>query len=238
MCNMKRKIVLNGKTVEYELERKRVKNLNLRVRADGIYVSAARGVPVGAVEDFMRRNAAFILRAVERAGSREQISPAKLDFAPGDTVRYMGAAVPLAVRAGTVNRVEYDGQSITLTVREPGDTELRRRVMERWLRERCGETVRAACEAVYPYFAARGVSFPMLKFRRMSSRWGSCACTKGVITFNTALISVPRECMEYVVVHELAHFLHPDHSARFYAEVEALIPDRKERQRLLAAYAL
>lgn len=224
--------------MEYELERKRVKNINLRVREDGVYVSAARGVPVEAVEEFMRRSADYILRAVERVGSRMPLSPQRLELADGDTVPYMGAAVRLTVRAGTKNRAELDGGRILLTVKDPGDVQLRRRVIESWLRERCEETVRACCEAVFPYFEARGVSFPELRFRRMSSRWGSCVCARRSITFNTALISVPRECMEYVVVHELAHLLHPDHSGRFYAEVERLIPDWRARRAALGAYAL
>lgn len=235
---MKRRIVLNGVAVEYELERKRVKNINLRIREDGVFVSAARAVPVGAVEDFMRRNADYILRAVERVGSRVPLSMQRLELADGDSVPYMGAAVRLTVRAGTKNSAVLDGGRILLTVKDPGDVQLRRKVMERWLRERCEETVRACCEAVFPYFAARGVSFPELRFRRMSSRWGSCMCTRGIITFNTALISVPHECMEYVVVHELAHLLHPDHSAHFYAEVERLIPDWRARRAALGAYAL
>ena len=235
---MKRNIILNGRAVEYELERKKVKNLNLRVGADGVHVSADRRVPVYAVEDFMRRSSAFILRAIGRAESRQQLSPGKLDLAPGGAVPYMGEALPLTVRAGTKNRAESDGRSIVLTLKDPQDAELCRRVVEKWLRERCIETVTACCEAVYPYFAARGVKYPELRFRRMTSRWGSCQCAKGVLTFNTALICVPRECMEYVVVHEFAHFLRPDHSAYFYAEVERLIPDWKARRRALGAYAL
>ncbi len=235
---MKKTIDLNGRKIEYELVRKRVKNINLRVRADGVHVSASRPVPLPVIESFLRNNGEYILHALERAASREQTAPKALDFTGGSRVPYMGQGLPLTVAAGTKNRVGFDGEGIRLTVKTPEDEELRRKTMEKWLRERCIAEVTKACEAVYPHFAARGVMYPEIRFRRMTSRWGSCQPTKGILTFNTALISVPRKCMEYVVVHEFAHFLQPNHSALFYAEVEKLVPDWKKHRKGLGEYEL
>lgn len=235
---MKKTIDLNGREIEYELTRKRVKNINLRVRADGVHVSASRLVPMAVIEGFMRRNADYILKALDRVESREQTAPKALAFTAGSCVPYMGEELTLTVIAGTKNRAELSGTGIRLTVKEPENEELRRKTMEKWLRERCIAEVTKTCEAVYPHFAARGVKYPEIKFRRMTSRWGSCQPAKGILTFNTALISVPRECMEYVVVHEFAHFLRPDHSAFFYAEVEKLIPDWKKYRKALRGYEL
>ena len=64
---MTKSIVLNGLSLSYELERKRVKNINLRVRRDGsVFVSASNGVPLQKIEEFMRSKAEFVLRARER----------------------------------------------------------------------------------------------------------------------------------------------------------------------------
>lgn len=235
---MKKTIILNGRKIEYELERKRVKNINLRVRADGVHVSASRLVPLALVESFLQNNAEYILRALDRMQSREQTAPKALAFVNGSTVPYMGASLPLTITRGTKNRAELAGASILLTVKDPSDGELCRKTMEKWLRERCIEAVTKTCQAVYPHFARRGVQYPELKFRRMTSRWGSCQPTRGILTFNTALISVPKECMEYVVVHEFAHFLQPNHSALFYSEVEKLLPDWKKRRKGLGGYEL
>ena len=67
----------------------------------------------------------------------------------------------------------------------------------------------------------------------MKSRWGSCNPGKGILTFNTQLMYAPPECIEYVVVHEFAHFLQPNHSALFYNEVAAVLPDWKDRRKKL-----
>ena len=75
--------------------------------------------------------------------------------------------------------------------------------------------------------------FPTIKFRKMKSRWGSCQPQKNILTFNTLLLTKPFESIKYVVIHEFCHFIHPNHSKAFYAELEKHMPDYKiHRQKL------
>lgn len=85
----------------------------------------------------------------------------------------------------------------------------------------------------YLEFKQYGIKYPMLRFKDMKSRWGSCIPSKNIITLNKQLAAVPRECVEYVVVHEFCHFLEPNHSQRFYAHVERHMPDWRERRKKL-----
>ncbi len=71
-----------------------------------------------------------------------------------------------------------------------------------------------------------GLEYQEIKFRKMKSRWGSCS-SKRVITFNTALIKVAHEFIDYVVVHELAHIVHMNHSKSFHSLVQNYIPHAK-----------
>ena len=70
-------------------------------------------------------------------------------------------------------------------------------------------------------------------FRRMKTRWGSCHIQKKKICLNIQLAEKPPICLEYVVVHEFCHFAHPDHSPAFWAAVGAVLPDYRQRRRLL-----
>ena len=89
------------------------------------------------------------------------------------------------------------------------------------------------CGRAYPYYEKYGIKYPVIKFRKMKTRWGSCHMTKGVLTFNTQLIYAPTECVEYVVWHEFTHFLQPNHSDKFYKELEKVYPDfRTSRKKL------
>ena len=235
---MLKKITLRGVKLSYELERKSVKNLNLRVRSDGIHVSAPRAVPVSVVESFLRANADAVLRAVAHVEAKQPTAPERLSLHDGDTLSVFGEAVPVRVTQGTKNTASYRERTVFLTLTDPEDAALRCRLVDRLERELCEGAVTELCRRVYPYFAARGVPWPELKFRRMRSRWGSCTPDKHSLHFNTALACVPPACIEYVVVHEFCHFLQPNHSKAFHAEVEKLIPDHKARREALKGYEL
>ena len=72
----------------------------------------------------------------------------------------------------------------------------------------------------------------------METRWGSCLAKKGIITLNKQLLEAPRNCIEYVVMHEFCHFIHQNHSKHFYDFLTILMPDWKERKKLLEKVAI
>ena len=87
--------------------------------------------------------------------------------------------------------------------------------------------VMGLCEAVYPCYREKGVAYPEIRFRKMTSQWGNCRPKQGVLTFNKNLCYAPYECIGYVVWHEWTHFLVPNHSQKFYEELEKVCPDWK-----------
>ena len=74
---------------------------------------------------------------------------------------------------------------------------------------------------------------PELKVRDMTTRWGVCAPGKRRITLNLRLAARPQEQVEYVVLHEYCHFVHPNHQAEFWALMTRLMPDWKQRRKAL-----
>lgn len=72
-----------------------------------------------------------------------------------------------------------------------------------------------------------------IAYRNMKSRWGSCQPETGRICFNIRLALYPPECLEYVVVHELCHFLEPNHGSGFHALMDRVMPDWPERKKKL-----
>ncbi len=88
------------------------------------------------------------------------------------------------------------------------------------------------------YFAQQmDLNYSELKFRKMKRRWGSCR-SNGVITLNTYLLYIEQELVDYVIVHELAHLVHMNHSKRFYQLLCEYIPDAKDREQRLHKYLL
>ena len=84
------------------------------------------------------------------------------------------------------------------------------------------------CREVFPYYEARGVKYPEIKFKSTVSKWGSCHASRGIVTFSTYLQYAPPECVRYVVLHEFTHFFVQNHSRDFYAELVRVCPNYKE----------
>ena len=103
-------------------------------------------------------------------------------------------------------------------------------------RQECEAVLRQAVENVYPLVAPLGVRFPQIKLRALRSQWGNCHWRQGYITLNTALVRCPKPLREYVALHELVHFLHHDHGAGFYEQMDHLMPDWKQRRKMLRRY--
>ncbi|HJC47064.1 MAG TPA: M48 family metallopeptidase [Candidatus Lachnoclostridium pullistercoris] len=101
------------------------------------------------------------------------------------------------------------------------------------LEARYRELARAVISQRAAYFAAKmGVTFGRISIRAQKTRWGSCS-SRGNLNFNWKLILMPPEILDYVVVHELAHRKQMNHSKLFWAEVERVLPDYRERRRWL-----
>ena len=230
------KIVLNGREIFYELTQKQVKNINLRVRRDAtICVSASPRVSLARIERFMQENAARILSAIDQAKLRNDLRSTSELLEDGCQVYYLGNAYRLRVCEGIRNEVRQEESTLVLSVKNSLDPALRKKTFEKWMAEQCREQIGRLCRQIYPYFKARGISYPLLRFRFMKTRWGSCNAAKGILTFNCHLAEKPIEAIEYVVAHEFTHFLHCDHSKRFYNELEKVMPDWKIRKKLLNA---
>lgn len=92
----------------------------------------------------------------------------------------------------------------------------------------------AMSEQVFPAFAeVLDGQMPTIKVRDMKSRWGVCNIQKRQITFSLRLYRMPPAAQIYVVVHEYCHFLVPNHSPAFWAQVARILPDWKARRALL-----
>lgn len=110
----------------------------------------------------------------------------------------------------------------------PGSGEAKKRaILEDWYREWLKQAV--------PPLIARweklmDVTVQRFFVQRMRTKWGSCSPGAGNIRLNTDLAKRPVECLEYIVVHEMAHFLEPTHNSRFQALMDGLMPNWRIRR--------
>lgn len=105
-------------------------------------------------------------------------------------------------------------------------------------RTQCLAILTAAVERALPSVAPLGVARPQVRVRRMKSQWGNCHWRQGYVTLNTLLAACPEELQDYVALHELVHFLHPNHGAGFHALMDRLMPDWRRRRATLRQYRM
>lgn len=227
-----RKVICEQRVLEYQLTRKKVKNINLRLKPDGqILVSASVSISVDYIDNFIKEKQEYIIRALEKyEENRKYISVAPRQYVSGESFDILGKSLRLKVIQGHQESVTTDGVYIFLTVRNKENQKRKENLINNWLKEMQIRIFDQICREIYHIFKKYDVEYPIVKVRYMTSRWGSCQPKRGVITLNSKLLEAPRNCIEYVVLHEFTHFIQPNHSKKFYNFVAMLMPDWKERK--------
>lgn len=218
--------------IPYLLTRKPVKNVNLRIKPEGIIlVSANNSVPIEFIDAFIEKKQRYIFSALSRYEEKKKLfQSVPKRYVSGESYNLLGKSLRLKVEANKEEIVYTDGVYIFLKVKDKDDFRHKENMMSKWLKQYQMTVFEELLQEKYLLFEKYGVTYPTLKIRNMTSRWGSCQPKKGIITLNSKLIEAPRNCIEYVILHELVHFIHPNHSRHFWDFVAMMMPDWKERK--------
>lgn len=126
--------------------------------------------------------------------------------------------------------VTLDHRRLTLTVRPGTNTEKRAAIIHRWHKRLMHEAVPPL---VQKWQKNLGVTVSGYYLQRMKTKWGSCNHQAGNIRLNTELVKKPKDLLEYIIVHEMAHLLEPTHNERFITLLDKHLPSwREARQEL------
>jgi hypothetical protein len=233
-------------TVEYKncvipfvVVRKKVRNINIRIRPDStILVSANKLVPIEYLEGLVLMKAEWIMKNLEiidqkiNAGSMYR-------FISGEIIDYLGEQCELQViETDQVEQAVLENGILKIYVARGSSREYREELVSQWYRKEALPIFNKALERLFPVAAAHGIEKPNLKVRKMKTRWGSCSWGKGKITLNSELLKVPQLCIDYVIMHELAHFRHHGHDQSFYNFMDLVMPDWRARKEMLKKYHL
>jgi len=211
--------------MEITIIRKKVKNLNLTVKPNlEVVLSAPIGLESKYINDFLESKQSWIDKQLNffREYSPQSIEK---EFVSGENFRYLGKNYRLKVIEDIKDEVELKNDFLVLYIRDKNDIELKRRVIKEWYQNRAKEVFR---KLIVKYQAIVKKKINRITLKEMKTRWGSCNSHKGYINLNLHLIHQPIRCIEYVVAHELAHLVHPNHSREFYNYLSYLLPDWRE----------
>jgi predicted metal-dependent hydrolase len=212
--------------IDYTLKRARRKTLALYIRDGGAEVRAPLRMPKRDIDKFVASRAQWIDDKLAESRARAEERDA-FTLRYGDALALCGATYPIVAREGT--RAGFDGERFFLPPNLTSErikfacVQIYRRLAKIRLTERVSHFARAM-----------RVAPTAVKVSGAKSRWGSCSAKKS-LNFSWRLLMADPAVIDYVVVHELAHITEMNHSARFWAIVEAVLPDYRERRNRLKA---
>lgn len=242
-----RRLQLGHCEIAYEFSRSQRRTIGLSVGPDGLSVRAPRHTPMDEVEALLHDKAAWVLDKLQRARSRAgELAQAKTTWANGAELNFLGQRVRLLldpahdfVSVGAVLDLATDDAphgraTLRLGLSQNASETQIRDAAQAWLMR---QATRVFAERLNHFAPQLGVRYRTLRLSSAGTRWGS-ASADGTIRLNWRLIHLSMEMVDYVVVHELSHLRHMDHSPRFWDVVAGVLPDHKQRRRALRQSAL
>ena len=222
-------VVLDSKRIYYSIRiSKRAKNLLLHIDHTAkveVVIPACRKIVQKQIEKFIQEKKRWILRHMQKAEEIKRKATRRKKF-----LLFLGRDVPIEVIEEERKRAVALPSSGKLIVRVPiSQKELAEKAIQRFYKKHARRII---THIVEKKAKEMNVAFSRISIRSQKTLWGSCSPRK-VLSFNWRLIAAPQKAIEYIVVHELAHLKHRNHSKAFWKEVQKYCPKYKKYERWL-----
>lgn len=217
---MTESIDLGGITVD--VLRKDIRNIHLSVYppTGRVRISAPLRMNLDTIRVFAISKLGWIKKQQQKLREQERETPR--EYLDRESHYVWGQRYLLKmIEENSAPEVDIRHNTLLLRVRPGADEEKKQAVLEEWYRE---QLKAALPPLVEKWERLIGVKVTRLLVRRMKTRWGSCNSSAGNILLNSELAKKPRECLEYIVVHEMAHLLEPTHNQRFISLMDHYMP--------------
>ncbi len=230
-------IEFGSRKIPYRLHRADRKRLRVVVSPElTVDIFAPKTVNNDQIHLSVKKKAPWIARTLDKLESYHPL-PAPKRYVSGETLVYLGRQYRLKVVKGPRQPAKLLGRFLWGWVEGKNDTQSVKKAVDQWYRKRARATLGRYLEKCYTVALRHGVPEPLLVIRKMRRRWGSCS-SKGRITLNINLVQVPVHCIEYVIMHELCHLKHNNHSKSFYSLLTRSQPDWRKRKETLDKFRL
>ena len=189
---------------------------------------------VDEIEPFLIKHSRWLFNRLDLP-EKKPIEPKK--FVSGELHYFLGKQYPIEIVASDKNSVVFDNEKIVIRQRVDKSTsqqvggslsrqDLVEKLLDRWYLEQAKRVFREISIPLVESMKKYNVAPKSFAIKKMKTRWGSCS-SKGNINLNLHLIKLPEQCIREVILHELCHLVHFNHSKDFYALMTAEMPDWK-----------
>ena len=207
------KYVIDGIEYEVILVKKNNKNTYIRVKEDGkIYITTNYLVSKNYIKQLLNNNYQTIKKMIERNNIKQE---------KNKSFYFLGKKYDIII----VPTFEIDITEDKIFVKSED-------YLNKWLKKQIEKIYKERLDYIYNLYQEK-IPYPKLRIRKMSTRWGVCNRSNNVVTLNSELIKYGIKQIDYVIVHELSHFIYFDHSKNFWLQVSKYCKDYKEIRKTL-----
>ncbi len=229
---MKEAAIINGehsifygrRKIDYRLFSGNRKTMEISVHPDSsVIVKAPKNSDISLIENKLQKRARWILRQINYFRQFDPRTPARC-YVNGESHLYLGKRYRLKLKKDSKNFVKISRGFFYVHCADTKDPQTVKRLLNSWYLEKAKVQFKESMDRCWQKFFNHDSDKPDLAIKRMKKRWGSLS-EKEIMTLNTELIKAPKECIDYVVTHELCHLKYHSHNAEFYRLLDSLIPD-------------
>lgn len=204
-------IQFGSKRIDFHLKYSTRKTLGITITPGmEVLVNAPANAPLLKIKQIIRKKAPWIIKQQGYFLSFHPKTPVR-KYISGETHLYLGRACKLKVTLAKKNEVRYKGRTIEIKTKNKNRAKV---LMNQWYKEKAKQKFAEIAEPLIQRFKKHKVEPKGIYIQEMKTRWGSCT-PKGKIILNPELIKAPKPCIEYVIVHELCHLVHHNHTQKF-----------------------
>jgi predicted metal-dependent hydrolase len=210
---------------------KKIKNIHLRVhQPEGrVTLSAPTHMEIESIRAFLITKINWILKQQNKI--KEHPKESEREFLNQESHFVWGECYLLnVVEVNKAPRIELIGSQLIYYVKSDWSQAQKLRFLDRWYRG----LIRDQLDKIVPKWEGLvGVKANQFLIQKMKTLWGSCNTKTHTIRLNSELAKKPKECLEYVLVHELMHLIEPSHNRRFVTLMDQHMPDWKALKKIL-----
>jgi len=221
----------DGFTVEIIRSSKR-KTSAIKIQKGLVYVMVPNGLSLVEIKSLVNNKSRWI---IEKLTYQQKLLafPVKA-FKAGELYSYLGAEYALTIIVGSTPMIKIDRGQLIVSVRHQSieTTAIIKALLINWYKQQAAISLKLKTQRLAEIVNVQPTSVTIKTYK---ARWGSCSLS-GAIQFNWKLVMAPNSVVDYVVVHELCHLLHHNHSPAFWATVEKFCPDYRKHSAWLKTH--
>jgi predicted metal-dependent hydrolase len=225
-------IQYGNKRIEFDVIYSNRKSLGITVHPDkSVLVRAPENSDYQKILEKVRNRSRWILKQQDHFESFLPVTPPR-KYVSGETHMYLGKQYRLKLYESNEEKVKMIRGYLQVFTKDRNNKEKIKTMLDRWYRRHFDKKIEERLNECLELFRNYDIQKPDILVRRMKNRWGSCT-PQGKVILNPDIIKAPGKSIDYVIIHELCHLIHPTHSKEFYALQSKMMPDWEKWKRRL-----